>query len=184
MLQLLGGVFPCGLRLPQYRIGKCDSSACKLCGKMEMPSHILCQCPSLHDVITALDDKIWCRLFKQLKGALSSWDCFYDQLIGGMSLTELSAPLSGPLQKKKPDGVAQRPAQNECFLLEFTRTTDFWNTSLDTARICKEDKVGYYMLSALRERLPGWNVQLLTFVLEDSGLLDELLWGSNCRTRP
>eukprot|EP00961_Rhodomonas_salina_P049696 667962-Rhodomonas_salina.1 len=74
---------------------------------METPSHILCQCPSLHDIITVSHDKIWRRLFEQLKGALPAWDLFYDQPIGGMSLTELSAPLSGPLLKKKPDGVAQ-----------------------------------------------------------------------------
>eukprot|EP00961_Rhodomonas_salina_P251642 3402233-Rhodomonas_salina.1 len=73
---------------------------------METPSHILCQCPSLHDVITESHDKIWRCLFEQLKGALSSWDLFYDQPIGGMLLTELSAQLSGPVRKKKQDRVA------------------------------------------------------------------------------
>eukprot|EP00961_Rhodomonas_salina_P072500 974269-Rhodomonas_salina.3 len=57
MLQLLGGVFPCGLR--SYHIGKSASAACKLCGKMETPSHILCHCSVLRDIITASHDKIW-----------------------------------------------------------------------------------------------------------------------------
>eukprot|EP00961_Rhodomonas_salina_P128939 1737337-Rhodomonas_salina.1 len=51
MLQLLGGVFPCWLR--SYCIGRADSAACKLCGLLETPSHILCTCPPLSDVITA-----------------------------------------------------------------------------------------------------------------------------------
>eukprot|EP00961_Rhodomonas_salina_P257350 3477973-Rhodomonas_salina.1 len=87
-----------------------------------------------------------------------------------MALVELAAPLSGAVKKKKPDGVAQLASQNECFLLEFTCTTDFWTTSLDVARARKEDKARYVdMLSALKDRLPGWNVQLLTFVFGDRG---------------
>eukprot|EP00961_Rhodomonas_salina_P164884 2221844-Rhodomonas_salina.2 len=97
-----------------------------------------------------------------------------------MALTELRTLFHGALKRKKPDGVAQLSSQNECFLLEFTRTTDFWTTSLDVARARKEDKEGYVdMLSGLRDRLPGWNVQLLTFVLGDRGLFDERTWTFN-----
>eukprot|EP00961_Rhodomonas_salina_P072499 974269-Rhodomonas_salina.2 len=97
-----------------------------------------------------------------------------------MALAELAAPLSGSVRRKKPDGVAQQSSQNKCFLLEFTRTTDFWSTSLDAARVRKEDKEGYIdMLYALRDSLPGWKIQLLTFVLGDLGLMDERLWRAN-----
>eukprot|EP00961_Rhodomonas_salina_P090442 1216958-Rhodomonas_salina.1 len=56
-----------------------------------------------------------------------------------MPLVELSTPFRGALGKKKPDGVAQRSSRNECFLLEFTRTTDFSTTSLDLARLGFEE---------------------------------------------
>eukprot|EP00961_Rhodomonas_salina_P006541 88761-Rhodomonas_salina.1 len=124
MLQLLGGVFPCGLR--SYRIGRADSAACKLCGLLETPSHILCTCSPLSDVITASHDKIWRRLYELLVGSLPTWTLDYDKPISRMPLVELSTPFRGALGKKKPDGVAQRSSRNECFLLEFTRTTDFW----------------------------------------------------------
>eukprot|EP00961_Rhodomonas_salina_P011597 155938-Rhodomonas_salina.1 len=107
---------------------------------METPSHILCKCNKLHEIITASHDKIWRRLFECLSGTLPGWSLHYDSPIGKMALTELASPLTGSIRRGKPDGVAQRPSQNECFLLEFTRTTDFWPTSLDAARARKEDK--------------------------------------------
>eukprot|EP00961_Rhodomonas_salina_P058747 789114-Rhodomonas_salina.2 len=35
------------------------------------------------------------------------------------------------------------------------------------------------MLASMRERLPGWDVQLLTFVLGNQGLFDEKVWRLN-----
>lgn len=65
-------------------------------------------------------------------------------------------------------------------LLEFTLTSDFWPDSLSLAKCRKQDKVGYVNLqSDLHATLPGWNVRLLTFVLEDRGLFDEAAWGQN-----
>eukprot|EP00961_Rhodomonas_salina_P174122 2347864-Rhodomonas_salina.3 len=61
-----------------------------------------------------------------------------------MPLTELTSPFAGELGRLKT--AAQRGSQNECFLLEFTLTTDFWPTSLDVALIRKHDKVGYVRL--------------------------------------
>eukprot|EP00961_Rhodomonas_salina_P036291 487966-Rhodomonas_salina.1 len=147
---------------------------------METPSHILCKCNKLHEIITALHDKIWRCLFECLSGTLPGWSLHYDSPIGKMALTELTSPLTGSVRCGKPDGVAQRPSQNECFLLEFTSTTDFWPTSLDAALASKEDKKGYVdMLACLKEHLPGWDVRLLTFVLGDRGLMDENTWVSN-----
>ena len=63
------------------------------------------------------------------------------------------------------------------FLLEFTRTTDLWPDSLETARVRKHDKLGYQeMIQALQLSRPGWEVKLLTFVLGDRGFFDEELW--------
>eukprot|EP00961_Rhodomonas_salina_P206304 2784807-Rhodomonas_salina.1 len=156
MLQLLGGVFPCGLR--SYRIGRSATSVCNLCGAVETPSHILCACKPLQDIITASHDKIWKLLFEFLLVLLPEWDLHFDKAIGKFALKELVQPLEGATSKKKPDGAAQRCSQNECFLLEFTRTMDFWPTSLDVSRVRKEDKQGYVdMLASLRERLPGWD---------------------------
>ena len=178
MLQLLGRVFPCGLR--SYRIGRASSSACNLCGCVETPSHILCSCKPLQDIVTASHDKIWKRLFEFLNVSLPDWKFHFDKAIGKFDLLELTRPFTGSVSKKKPDGAAQRMSQNECFLLEFTRTTDFWPTSLDASRVRKEDKEGYVeMLAGLCDRLPGWNVQLLTFVLGDRGLFDEKTWKLN-----
>eukprot|EP00961_Rhodomonas_salina_P118940 1600822-Rhodomonas_salina.1 len=98
---------------------------------METPSHILCSCQPLHDIITASHDKIWKCLFEFLTAALPSWNLQFDDAIGKFALTELVFPFLGSLAKKKPDGAVQRSAQNKCFLLEFTSTTDFWPTSLD-----------------------------------------------------
>eukprot|EP00961_Rhodomonas_salina_P253155 3421199-Rhodomonas_salina.2 len=94
------------------------------------------------------------------------WKLHYDSPIGKMPLSDLTRAITGSVRNRKPDGVAQRSTQNECFLLEFTRTTDFWAASLDVARARKEDKEGYVdimMLAVLQERLPGWDVRLLTF---------------------
>eukprot|EP00961_Rhodomonas_salina_P198662 2679544-Rhodomonas_salina.1 len=135
MLQLLGGVFPCGLR--SYRIGRASSSACNLCGAVETPLHILCACKALQDIITASHDKIWKQLFELLVVALPGWNLQFDKAIKQFSLTELTHPFTGGLGKKKPDGAAQLSAQNESFLLKLTRTTDFWPTSLDVVRARK-----------------------------------------------
>lgn len=84
MLQLLGGVFPCGMR--SKRIGKATTDACALCKRLETPSHILCGCPELREIVTASHDKIWARLFEYLKSHLSSkWEMWYDA-IGKMGI--------------------------------------------------------------------------------------------------
>eukprot|EP00961_Rhodomonas_salina_P146830 1976597-Rhodomonas_salina.3 len=126
-----GGVFPCGLH--SFRIGKASSPDCDLCGAMETPSHILCNYKQLKNIITASHDKIWRLLYKLLTGSLPEWKLHYDSPIGKMPLTDLTRDITGLVCNRKLDGVAQRSTQNECFRLEFTRTTDFWATSLDVA---------------------------------------------------
>eukprot|EP00961_Rhodomonas_salina_P266182 3598063-Rhodomonas_salina.3 len=106
------------------------------------PSHILCSCKPLQDIVTALHDKIWKCLFEFLAVSLPDWKLYFDKAIGKFDLLELTRPFTCSVSKKKPDGAAQRTSQNECFLLEFMRTTDFWPTSLDTSRARKEDKEG------------------------------------------
>eukprot|EP00961_Rhodomonas_salina_P038287 514817-Rhodomonas_salina.1 len=73
-LQLLGGVFPCGLRSKQ--IGCSTTDECPLCHKRETPSHILCGCRELWKIVTVSHDKIWGRLCEYARTvtlALFSW---------------------------------------------------------------------------------------------------------------
>eukprot|EP00961_Rhodomonas_salina_P204265 2756370-Rhodomonas_salina.1 len=69
MLQLFGGVFPCAMSMK--RIGKSDTDECPLCHKKESPSHILCGCKELLEIVTASHNKIWLRLFEFLRSHLS-----------------------------------------------------------------------------------------------------------------
>eukprot|EP00961_Rhodomonas_salina_P122899 1655262-Rhodomonas_salina.1 len=61
MLQLFGGVFPCAMQ--SKMIGQSKTDACALCLRKETPSHILCGCPELLEIITASHDKVWQRLY-------------------------------------------------------------------------------------------------------------------------
>jgi len=80
----------------------------------------------------------------------------------------------------KPDGLVERIENRTLYLLEFTRTTDLWESSLEKANIRKRDKEGYQpMIGALQRARPGWNVKLITFVLGDLVFFYEQLWKEN-----
>eukprot|EP00961_Rhodomonas_salina_P210773 2845869-Rhodomonas_salina.1 len=86
---------------------------------------------------------------------------WYDGAIGKMGIRHLQCPLSQLSGRLKPDGVAQSARESTCLMLEFTRTSDFWEDSLSIARLRKHDKLGYVELQAeLGSCLPGWRVDL------------------------
>ena len=96
--------------------------------------------------------------------------------VGRMGVA-LHHPLPSSVLNLKPDGLAQSREDKGCLLLEFTRTSDFWDDSLDLARNRKHDKMGYVALqSELCKSLPNCTVELLTFVLGDRGMFDQALW--------
>eukprot|EP00961_Rhodomonas_salina_P200532 2705220-Rhodomonas_salina.1 len=85
MLQLLRGVFPCAMW--SKWIGRSLTDECPLCHKRETPSHILCWCKELREIITALHDKIWGHMFEYLRSHLSNkWNMWYNGAIGRMGV--------------------------------------------------------------------------------------------------
>jgi hypothetical protein len=177
MLQLLGGVFPCGLR--SFRMGKSPDSLCVLgCATKETPSHILCGCRPMKDAITAAHDKIWQRLYDFLvshSDPASHWS--FDSSIGTMNLPPLSCSLTPQLMRLKPDAICWREEDRSLYLLDFLRTSDFWSDSIARASERKLTKQGYSdLLLALQSALPGWNIQLLEFALGDRGFFPQSRW--------
>eukprot|EP00961_Rhodomonas_salina_P151041 2033861-Rhodomonas_salina.1 len=91
---------------------------------------------------------------------------WYDGAVGKMGILHMGQPLPRSVRALKPDGVAQSCKDTKGFLLEFTRTTDFWPNSLSVALARKLDKVGYIELqSELHSSLLGWDIDLLTLSL-------------------
>jgi len=178
MLQVMGGVFPCNLW--RKRINVCYHDTCVLCGKRDTYSHRVCSCKQVHDAITLGHDTAWKALYENLiKHVPDKTGYWFDTTLGSIPLGALQHPL-GKAGKYKPDGLVEMTDSRTLFLLEFTRTTDLWEDSLERANIRKRDKEGYrLMIEALQRARPGWNVNLITFVLGDRGLFDENQWEEN-----
>jgi len=178
MLQVLGGVYPCNMW--RKRINVCDHDACVLCGKRDTYSHRVCTCSHMHDAVTAGHDTAWKALYELLiKHLPDHTKYWFDTVLAKIPLKNLGQAL-GTAGKYKPDGVIEMQANQSLYLLEFTRTTDLWETSLERASIRKRDKEGYrLMIDALQKARPGWKVQLITFVLGDRGFFEEEQWEAN-----
>jgi len=178
MLQVMGGVFPCNMW--RKRINVCYHDTCVLCGKKDTYSHRVCSCKQMHDAITLGHDNAWRALYENLiKHVPDKTGYWFDTKLASIPLSNLSCSV-GTAGKYKPDGLVEMLQNRTLYLLEFTRTSDMWEDSLERANVRKRDKKGYkLMIEALKKARPGWNVNLITFVLGDRGFFNEDQWKEN-----
>jgi hypothetical protein len=80
------------------------------------------------------------------------------------SLPICSAPLPPRLRKLKPDGICFSMPEESVYLLDFLRSSDFWEDSLELATSCKQEKASYReLVTAIRDHFPQYTVELLEF---------------------
>lgn len=203
----MAGTFPCNALLNKWRIR--PDSLCTLCGQeSETQVHVQCLCPALqgarirahHNIakrlwhgIQTFGKKEW-KMHEELtaqclrsldppSGHYDLWHRMCDDLIPNdnddpLEQEEDDTNEGGGLGRKRPDAWAIRWDTNTVYILEFTRPYDSqqnWETATDRYKQNKYLPVK----NRIRQSLPAWTVEILTFTMGVRGSYNEVNWETN-----